>query len=153
METGPRAFILAVLIIGWGAAPTDEWHSASGQDMDTARVQRSVFQVGRTTFMQRCAVCHGRKADGKGSYAESIQPPKPADFRDEMYQSIPGDSIRRVIEDGGAATGRNPRMPAWGDELTDAEIRATVVFIRSVSRFGRVPTERQIRESDWFAED
>jgi len=142
-------FILAGLMVGCGAS------SSGGNRTGTetkASVVRAKFEEGKVVFNERCAVCHGDQADGEGPMAKTISPPKPADFRREEYATMPVDSIRAVVVKGGAALGRNPRMPAWGEELSDEEIEAVVAFVRSVGRFRQMPTRRQVRTSEWFTD-
>ncbi|MFB6278298.1 MAG: cytochrome c [Salinibacter sp.] len=141
--------LLVVIAVGCEASSGDDSRSTETAEESPMRVQRTLFEKGKTVFSGRCAVCHGDNADGSGPMARAMEPPKPADFRQDRYASMPVDSIRRVIVQGGGATGRNPRMPAWGDELTDEQIEAVIAFLRSVSRFGQVPTEQQIRDASW----
>lgn len=128
-------------------------HSARAQDSPSfPHVRRAVYQKGKTLFLQRCAVCHGENADGHGVLARTISPPKPRDFRNSEFATVPADSLRRIIVQGGKAVGLNERMPAWGDELTKEEIDATIAFIRSVGRFGHVPTKEEVQHDPWFVD-
>jgi len=34
---------------------------------------------------------------------------------------------------GGEAIGRSPKMPPWGEELTDEQVNDVVAFVRSVN--------------------
>lgn len=145
--------VLVAVAVGCTVSSGDKGNSSGTEETEATTpqpVQRSRFRAGKALFAERCAVCHGQNADGQGTMAQSIEPPKPADFRENVYARMPIDSIRAVIVRGGAATGRNPRMPAWEDELTEPQIEAVTAFVRSVGRFGQVPTERQVRESSWF---
>lgn len=148
-----EALVLLVVLVaaGCGASSGGESRSTSEKRSVSPKfVQRSLFRDGKVVFQERCAVCHGEDADGAGTLAQEMESPKPADFRQKAYARMPVDSIRRVIVQGGKATGRNPRMPAWGDELTEAEIEAVIAFVRSVGRFEQIPTEKQVRTASWF---
>lgn len=148
------AFVALVVTLGIGCETpsSDAVQSTRERAEPTMRVERSLVQRGKRVFSERCAVCHGEEAGGTGPVAQAIDPPKPADFRRDRYAHMPADSIRRVVVRGGERTGRNPRMPAWGNELTETEIDAVTAFVRSVGRFGEVPTEQQMRNASWVVD-
>jgi mono/diheme cytochrome c family protein len=150
MRLGTLLLLVAIISAGCEASSGEDSQSSATDDDSSMRVERALFQKGKTVFSGRCAVCHGENADGSGPMARAMEPPKPADFRQDRYANMPVDSIRRVIVEGGAATGRNPRMPAWGEELTGEEIEAVIAFVRSVSRFGQMPTEQQVQDAPWI---
>lgn len=149
MRSRVLVFLAVILGSGCGASSSDNSQSRKEQAASAVRVQKSLVQRGKTVFSERCAVCHGEDAGGTGPMAQTIDTPKPADFRQNRYAGMPADSIRRVIVRGGERTGRNPRMPAWGDALTEKEIDAVTSFVRAVGRLGQVPTEQQIRTAPW----
>lgn len=144
--------LILVLGAGCGSPSGDGPKATPGQATASARAHQSLIQRGKKVFSGRCAVCHGEEARGGGPMATTIPPPRPADFGQDRYASMPTDTLRRVIMQGGAATGRNPRMPAWGDTLTDEQRDAVIAFIRSVARFGRVPSAQQIQDAAWAPE-
>lgn len=152
MKNRALIFLVVSLVVGCEASSNDDSRTTKKRDDVSIRVQQSLVQRGMTVFSKRCTVCHGEEADGAGPMAQTIEAPKPADFRKDRYTRMPVDSIRRVIVQGGKATGKNPRMPAWEDELTTREVEALVAFIRSVSRFGQVPTEQKIQDASWIVE-
>ncbi|HET9212757.1 MAG TPA: cytochrome c [Thermoanaerobaculia bacterium] len=91
-------------------------------------------QRGRTEYMQRCALCHGEKGDGRGKLAATLNP-KPADF------ATPGLLARRsdwelylVVRDGGPAIGLSPKMLPWGKLMTDQQIRDAAAYVRSLAK-------------------
>jgi high-affinity iron transporter len=82
-------------------------------------------------YAERCATCHGAAGRGDGLAGRSLEPP-PRDYADRGWQaSISDDEIGATIRRGGAATGRSAAMPAHPD-LSDAELRDLVAYIRSV---------------------
>lgn len=93
--------------------------------------------LGRRVYAKRCAVCHGPDGRGNGPAAPSMIP-RPRDFTLALFKykstlrSEPptDDDLRRVVRDGLAASA----MPAFGDLITDAEIRAVVDEIRRLAR-------------------
>ncbi len=84
-------------------------------------------EAGQTSFAQRCAVCHGALGDG-GSAPDLSNPQWQATKAD--------DELARIIRDGV----RGSAMPAFGDTLNEATLRALVRHIRSLSA-GPVDTE------------
>jgi mono/diheme cytochrome c family protein len=55
------------------------------------------------------------------------------DFADATYmRTLPDDYLFQIIKQGGANLGK-PGMPSWGQELTDEEIMALVVYIRGLA--------------------
>ncbi|MFQ5880628.1 MAG: c-type cytochrome, partial [Dehalococcoidia bacterium] len=80
--------------------------------------------IGRTLFLQNCAVCHGDTGRGDGPLAETLEVP-PADFRihipfhsDEFFFLVMTNGFGRV-------------MPAFGDQLTEEERWHILNFLQS----------------------
>ena len=71
-------------------------------------------------FEQNCATCHG--ADGKG-----IQQKGTPNFSSPSVQA--GLSDRQIVDT--IRNGKAPKMPAWSDKLSDAEITGLAAYIRS----------------------
>ncbi len=103
--------------------------------------------TGQRVYAQRCAVCHGTDGRGNGPAAPSLIP-RPRDFtRGEFkYRSTPAgqppgdDDLIRVVRDGLQASA----MPAWGDVLSDAELRAAVEYIKGFSPAFKGPPPRSL---------
>lgn len=89
---------------------------------------------GAALYARWCASCHGPRGDGNGGNAAYL-PVRPAAH--SSAQAMSGrsdDALFDVIAAGGAASGRSPRMPAFGATLAPAEIRALVGYIRDLCR-------------------
>lgn len=83
---------------------------------------------GAAVFHAYCALCHGDKADGNGR-AASIHNPPPAN----LTISTASDTYKAmIIRRGGAALGRSPYMPPWGQELDDQQIRDLLAYLRVI---------------------
>lgn len=88
----------------------------------------SVVQRGEVVFKTNCVLCHGIKADGKGRASVLYDPP-PAN----LTKSDKNDDYKRmIITMGGAAMGRSPMMPVWGEQLSAQEIEDVVAYLRTV---------------------
>ncbi len=82
-------------------------------------------------YLSKCAPCHG--ANGHGSWRATIFLIRPGDLTDRRKMARLSDEyIFNLVKDGGAVIGK-PGMPAFGYHLSDAEIRALVAYVRSLS--------------------
>ncbi len=87
---------------------------------------------GAALYAKWCASCHGAAGKGDGENAKHLPVP-PARHADAAAMSRRSDdALYDVIAVGGAPYGRSARMPAFGETLTVAEIRALVGQIRSL---------------------
>ncbi len=87
----------------------------------------------RATYLRYCASCHGPTGRGDGFNAAFVQPVRPARLFDRALLSRrPDDTLFDGIHSGGAILGRSAWMPAWGDTLSSAEIRALVRYLREL---------------------
>ncbi len=93
---------------------------------------------GPEIYAEGCAGCHGR--DGRGAPEGSgITVPLP-DFTDCVAAT--GETTANwagLIRHGGKFLGLSDQMPAFGDALTDVEIRAVVDFVRGFCPDPRYP--------------
>lgn len=88
----------------------------------------AIFRGG-VVYASYCVTCHGINADGNGRAAR-LYNPRPANLR----TTDKNDSyIEMIVRKGGEAIGRSPKMPPWGEELTNEQIRDVVTFIRSIN--------------------
>lgn len=84
---------------------------------------------GRSVFAAHCVMCHGELGKGDGRVAK-LYNPRPSDLtasvRTDRYKTT-------IIRKGGAYVGRSVVMPAWGDELSEAEIQDLVAYLRALA--------------------
>ncbi len=93
---------------------------------------------GRATFESLCVNCHGPLGQGDGPAGRDLMP-VPRDFTVGQFKfDADGDGrtgtdedLFLVIRDGAGPAGGNPLMAAW-TQLGDAQVRALVVYIRSL---------------------
>jgi mono/diheme cytochrome c family protein len=85
--------------------------------------------AGRELFVQRCAMCHGEKADGQSKLAQMLDP-RPANLLISQLDSV---ARNRIVRSGGAAVGRSPAMPNWSAELTETELRDVIAYVASIA--------------------
>lgn len=85
---------------------------------------------GKRIFLGRCAICHGRGADGQGRLAgRVIKNPPPANLKLSVADEA---SIKEIVELGGAGVARSPQMPPWKEELLLTEIDSVVMYLMSL---------------------
>lgn len=85
---------------------------------------------GEALFVNRCAGCHGKKADGKGPNSLDILP-KPRNLRNAFFvDSVDDKRLFESIQYGVQGTA----MPPWIDYgLTNNDVGDLVNFIRSIN--------------------
>lgn len=89
--------------------------------------------AGKKHYQQYCAPCHGGKGKGDGPGAR-VLPVKPADHTDGKVMNGRSDQfLFDIIAKGGSGVKRSPYMPAWGNQLSEAQIRDLVAYIRSLA--------------------
>jgi mono/diheme cytochrome c family protein len=85
-------------------------------------------------FQELCSVCHGATGKGDGPSAQGLEP-KPADFTNCQAMAKDSDEVLfKIIKGGGQSAGRSTVMPAWGDSLSEQQIRELVKFIRGLCK-------------------
>jgi mono/diheme cytochrome c family protein len=84
------------------------------------------IESGKNLYVELCARCHGENAQGDGPDTSSLSI-KPTNLQAMSGGHVDGDFAWKI---------RNGRdeMPAWGEELDDAEIWNLVNFIQSLSK-------------------
>lgn len=88
---------------------------------------------GRELYLRWCAGCHGSGGRGDGPNAAHL-PVRPAAHADTAMSARSDDVLYDTIASGGAIMNRSPRMPAFGESLSDMQIRALVSYIRTLCR-------------------
>lgn len=91
--------------------------------------QQPDVTAGRTLFVQRCAVCHGEKADGQSSLARMLNP-KPANL---LVSKLDVAARNQIVRKGGASVGRSPVMPNWEAELPESDLRNVIAYVGSIA--------------------
>jgi mono/diheme cytochrome c family protein len=117
-----------------------------GSDFDVLKARRPPemevneqnLAAGRRLYYRNCMYCHGDYLDGKGHFAEALNP-LPANFRDSgtISQLEEGYVYWRVATGGPGlpqgATPWNSSMPVWQDFLTEDEIWQVIAYVYDAS--------------------
>lgn len=101
------------------------------------RPSAETIAQGRQLYADHCASCHGATLEGQPDWQAPLPsgrlPAPPHDASGHTWHH--GDELLfRIVRDGTAAVvggGYESDMPAYGDVLRDAEIRAVLAYIKS----------------------
>ncbi|MGO9641727.1 MAG: c-type cytochrome [Candidatus Acidiferrales bacterium] len=78
-----------------------------------------------TTYKTKCAACHS--ADGSGN-SPTGKAMGVHDFRSPDVQKMTDDELAQIITNG------KGKMPAYGKQLKDTDIKGLVAYIRSLAK-------------------
>jgi mono/diheme cytochrome c family protein len=93
-----------------------------------ANDQRALV-TGRTAYTGSCAICHGAKGDGRGTFGTTTYPDA-TDFTSDATKSKTDAQLFWIVKNGLGFSA----MPAFGGQYKDADIWAIVVYIRALQR-------------------
>lgn len=139
MSRGAVAVLVALSLLGCNREGAST--SPPGSGGPPAAPSQSVLAAGAPTaaqgealYKQYCAACHGPEGRGNGPAAAGL-PVKPADHTNgAVMNKISDAELFKAIKEGGQAAGKSPAMPPWGGSLKDEQIRALVLYVRSLAR-------------------
>ncbi len=83
--------------------------------------------AGELVFTQNCVICHGPTGKGDGPGAAGL-PTRPANFSERKASTA--EKQVRVVTNGGASEKLSPAMPAFGESLSEKQIRDVVAYVR-----------------------
>lgn len=95
--------------------------------------------LGRRVYVEQCAACHGQNAGGQPDWKQpdsnGNMPAPPHDDSGHTWHHADG-LLYEIIRDGFRDPLKSPdsplTMPAFGDKLSDAEIRAVIAYFKSL---------------------
>ena len=86
---------------------------------------------GKGNFEGYCVSCHGAGGQGDGALAETLDV-QPRNLTDKAIMSTrTDDMLFKVIKNGGASAGFSVNMMPFNNQLSDAEIRNIIGYIRT----------------------
>ena len=86
---------------------------------------------GRALFEQKCALCHGARADGNGARSKGLSS-KPANFQNPQWRrSVTPLEVFEIVSEGKRGTS----MPAW-PTLSEDQKWDVVAYVLSVAEDG-----------------
>lgn len=129
--TSRGAVALLVVLLGSTAESGAESALAAVNCAPQGELRGDVTR-GSALHVRHCAECHG--ADGKAEVIVMHMDVPPKDQSDPAYmKTLPDSFLYLAICRGGESVGRNFIMPAWGDLLSDQDIKDLVAHIRTFS--------------------
>ncbi len=94
-------------------------------------------EFGRDLYLEHCGACHGVALEGEADWrlprGDGTLPAPPHDRTGHTWHH-PDRLLEAIVRDGGQAAapaGFASRMPAFGEVLSDAEIRAVLDHIKA----------------------
>ncbi len=87
------------------------------------------LRIGRAIFMGRCSLCHGTSGLGDGKMSRIIKNPPPFNL---TLSRAPDSYLSELIHKGGGQMQRSPRMPPFGDDLSESDIASVIMFIKTL---------------------
>lgn len=115
------------IAIAWALSGGMAMADSVPRDFDFLQMKR-----GGRLFMQHCAGCHGRQAEGAAGWqqrdAAGRFPPPPLNGSGHAWHH-PSKVLMDVIKNGTQRIGGN--MPPWRDKLTDEQIRDILAWLQA----------------------
>ena len=110
----------------------------AGQEEEKNASDLYAYLEGREIFKSQCSPCHGARGRGDGEWAEDWTKNRPRNFRTGVFKfrSTPmgflptDDDLKRTIQNGISGTA----MPVFRGHLTDRQLAAVVVYVKSFSK-------------------
>jgi mono/diheme cytochrome c family protein len=93
---------------------------------------------GQAVYAANCAQCHGLRAEGQANWhkqnPDDTYPPPPHDSTGHTWHH--GDGLLfRIVRDGGdipGLPGFKSAMPAFKERLSPEEVRAVIIYLKSL---------------------
>ena len=82
----------------------------------------------KSLFAELCVACHGQAGAGDGPVASALTP-RPASFVDPTFQAARTDQQLVAV-----ITAGKPPMPAFGQQLSPAQVKSLVDYILQLGR-------------------
>ncbi len=118
------------------AQQQDGAESVEGLTVLGKAVTAEEIATGRDIYAETCASCHGAKLEGQPDWKRRLDngrmPAPPHDETGHTWHHADKDLFRITkLGVGGVVPGYESDMPGFGGTLSDAEIAAVLVYIKS----------------------
>lgn len=137
---GVLLMVLLMLILS--ACDSDTGSQPHQQTLTSADIIRvnnpDQLRQGQALYVKHCAHCHGQKAEGdllwRRADDQGHYPPPPLDGTGHAWHHSRA-TLHNIIKNGSAVDDKGQpqgRMPAWGQTLDDAQIKAMIAWFQSL---------------------
>jgi mono/diheme cytochrome c family protein len=83
----------------------------------------------------KCSLCHGEGGKGDGPVFKGKPDDPMQDWTNKNTMSgLTDDFLAEIITKGGKAVGKSPKMIAYGEKLSDDQVKDLVAYIRSLAQ-------------------
>ena len=149
-----RSMIVVGFVVATAAGLALAWVQLSGRSNIFAEPSEAILSLGKTTYAESCASCHGADLEGQPDWKSSLPsgrlPAPPHDASGHTWHHSDAMLFRIVKEGTAAVVGGKYEsdMPAFQDVLTDEQIRAVLAFIESTWPDQEREAQAQISRND-----
>ena len=127
--------IAGVALLMVGLVVLNTWSNRRANQTGSTDTQQ--VALGQQVYAVRCASCHGANLEGQPNWQQDLptggRPAPPHDETGHTWHHR-DESLFTTVKFGGQATspsGYKSNMPAFGDVLSDNEIMAVLIYIKS----------------------
>jgi len=125
---GLLAIVQGMLVTERSTASAYATEICTLEELDPALVAQ-----GKETYAQHCAACHGAQLEGAPDWQTPLEDgshrPLPLNSAAHAWQHSDSALLRTITE--GRNAGKLSSMPAFGETLSQQEIRSLVEFLKS----------------------
>ena len=130
--------ILMVITLGFGISLGSDSVKTVTKASPAKAASKKKMKVdlveGKKVFETYCVACHGATGMGDGAAAAALNP-KPRNFTDSTYMKTrTPEQLRKVISEGGPASGLSVLMAAWKGTLKEPQIDAVLGYVLTFSK-------------------
>lgn len=126
-----KSLLAAGLFLSFASPALAQISVTPGEDATSAGAWSGGNASGQGNFMSICAACHGYEGKGDGMLAEELDP-RPRDLANPKFMATKSDAhLFKVIAEGGASVGLSEGMAPFNEQLSEAEIRNVISYMRS----------------------
>ena len=101
----------------------------AGSATNPLATDRRALDAGRAAYTGSCAVCHGAKGDGRGTFGVATYPDASALTSDDTKRKSDAE-LFWIVKNGLSFTA----MPAFGDAYKDEDLWSIVSYLRALQR-------------------
>lgn len=92
---------------------------------------------GEALYKEKCVLCHGGHGEGWDWGKKVAQPPVPVPDLGAVVPERDDQFLFTVVREGGEAVGKTRFMPAFGFQLSDADVWDLVAYLRAIAEKGK----------------